>query len=237
MSHFPDYFRIASNYEFLSYVADSYYFAVILLFLNGLYYLGTQSWLKLSWMLLFFFGYLLLVNVSLLGGVARFYVELQYQPLAFFIAIPFAIDVLPAMRLRRTAIVLLALLFASRLALIVYHSVPYRERLGWHRAMIERLSLREGNRYLIEESDAPVKKLILTWGSSYESLLVSSIEGPKKSITYQIDEEPERFKVFKDNENVFHTEWKTFPSSDLPARYFALEPHRYEKLTNEDIVP
>ena len=237
MSHFPDYFRIASNYEFLSYVGDSYYFAVILLFLNGLYYLGTQSWLKLSWMLFFFFGYLLLINVSLLGGVARFYVELQYQPLAFFIAIPFAIDVLPAMRLRRTAIVLLALLFASRLVLIVYHSVPYRERIGWHRAMIEQLSLRDGNRYLIEERDAPVKKLILTWGSGYESLLVSSIEGPTKSITYQIDEELERFEVFKDNENVFHTEWKTFPSSDLPARYFALEPHRYEKLTIEDIVP
>jgi hypothetical protein len=237
MSHFPDYLRIESNNEFLSYVGDSYYFAVILLFLNGLYYLGTQRWLKLSWMLLFFFGYLLLINVSLLGGVARFYVELQYQPLAFFIAIPFAIDVLPAIRLRKTAMVMLVLLFASRLLLIVYHSAPYRIRLAWHRAMIERLSLREGNRYLIEESDAPVRKLILTWGSGYESLLVSSIGDRTRSITYQIDEEPERFDVFKDDENVFHTEWKTFRSSDLPARYFALEPHRYEKLTNKDIVP
>ena len=237
ISHFPDYLRIVSNYEFLSYVGDSYYFAVILLFLNGLYYLGTRSWLKLVWMFSFFFGYLLLINVSLLGGVARFYVELQYQPLAFFIAIPFAIDVLPAIRLRRAALVGLCIIFASRLLLIVYHSRPYTARLDWHQAMVERLSFREGNRYLIEERDVPVNKLILTWGSGYESLLVSSIRNRMRSITYQIDEEPGRFDAFSDDANLFHTEWKTFRASDLPARYFTLEPHRYEKLRNEDIVP
>jgi len=234
---FPHYLGVPANHEFLAYVGDSYYFAILLLGLNALYYWGTNSWLKLIWLLGAFAGYLMLVNITLFGGIARFYVELEYQPLAFFVAVPFAVDVLPAIRLRKAAFVLVCLVLAARLVLIVHHSSIYVDRVKWHEAMVQSLRGREGNRYLIEEKDVPVGKLILTWASSSESIIISSLTSGAGSITYAIDSDLTRYESHRDETESFHTKWETFPAASLPSRYFLLAPHRYEKLSKEDIVP
>lgn len=234
---FPHYLGIPANHEFLAYVGDSYYLAIFILGLNALYYWGTNAWLKLVWMIGFFAGYLMVINVTLYGGISRFYVELEYQPLAFFIAIPFAVDVLPAIRLRKAAFWLVCVILAVRIALIIGHSGIYRERVHWHEAMIERLREKQTNRFVIEEKDAPVQKLMLTWATSAESLLISSIPQGSRSITYLIDSDMSRYEGIREEDDIFLTKWTKLAASELPSRYFSLAPHPYEKLSKEDIVP
>jgi len=234
---FPHYLGIPANHEFLAYVGDSYYLAILILGLNALYYWGTNAWLKLIWMIGVFAGYLMVINVTLYGGIARFYVELEYQPLAFFIAIPFAVDVLPAIRLRKAAFWLVCVILALRIALIIGHSGIYRERVHWHEAMIERLREKQSNRFVIEEKDAPVQKLILTWAASAESLLISSIPHTPRSITYVIDSDMRRYEEVREEDDIFLTKWTKLAASQLPSKYFSLAPARYEKLSKEDIVP
>lgn len=222
---FPDYLTIGSNRQFLWYALTDYFFAIVALGLCLLLYLGRGEWMKMGWLLAFFFGYLLLVNVTLPGGVARFYMELLYQPLALFIAVPFALEVLPALVNRRAAIIFVAVICVVRLGMIVGCDDLYTQRIDWQKGMIERLRSEEGNRFLIAERDVPVERLIMTWGTGFESLLLSAALDPARPLTFVIDENIDRFD--RERDDLYHTEWKSWPSSVLTRRYFLLAPSRY----------
>jgi hypothetical protein len=230
---FPNYFTIYSNRIFLRLCRDDFFLAIGMLMANIVFYLSRRKWLKLTWLLIFFGGYLLLINVSLASGVARFYLELQYQPLALMIAVPFVLESLPALAPRRIAMMVIAVVLITRLGMIAWHHQPYTARVNWHQSMIRSLAGRDGNRFLIDERDAPMGKLILSWASGFESLIISSLinSGPVK--TYLIDEDINRFD--RESDHLYQTEWETWPASALPAKYFQLAPSRYQILRKEEI--
>jgi hypothetical protein len=232
---FPDYFTIYSNRIFLKLCRDDFFLAIGMLIANIVFYISRRKWLKLIWLLAFFGGYLLLINVSLASGVARFYMELQYQPLALMVAVPFVLETLPALAPRPIAIAVLTVVLITRLGMIAWHHQPYTTRVNWHQAMIRSLAGRDGNRYLIDERDAPMGKLILSWASGFESLIVSSLINSGVVKTYLIDDDINRFDRVR--EDLYQTEWETWPASALPGKYFQLAPSSYQILRKEEIPP
>jgi hypothetical protein len=232
---FPNYLTIYSNRIFLRLCRDDFFLAIGMLIANVVFYARRRMWQKLVWLLAFFGGYLLLINVSLASGVARFYMELQYQPLALMIAVPFALETLPALAGRRSAIVFIAIILVARLGMIAWHHQPYAARVSWHQSMVKNLAARPENRFLIDERDAPMGKLILSWASGFESLIISSVIDPGHVKTYIIDEDINRFD--RERDDLYQTEWESWPASALPVKYFQLAPSRYQQLTKEEISP
>jgi hypothetical protein len=232
---FPNYLMIHSNRLFVTYSLDDYFLAMMMLATVVGFYIRRREWLKLSWLIVFFGGYLLLINISLANGVARFYLELQYQPLAFMIAVPFVLEALPALVPRQVAFWLIAIILLSRVAMIFAHREPYAARLNWHRTTIERVAPLEGNRFLIAEQDVPMEKLIMGWASGYESLLISTIMDPAHSKTYVIDKDLNRFD--RQREDLFQHGLQVQPAAVLPTRYFSLTPSPYRQLERNQIAP
>jgi len=72
---FPNYFTIQSNKNFIQYCLHNYYFIPIIFIVVSAYYFYSKAFLKLLLFGLFFFGYLLIVNVSHQGGGDQFYLE------------------------------------------------------------------------------------------------------------------------------------------------------------------
>jgi hypothetical protein len=232
---FPNYLMIHSNRLFITSCLNNYFLAMTMLATVVGFYLRRREWLKLSWLSACCGGYLLLINVSLANGVAPFYLELQYQPLALMIAVPFVLEALPALVPRQIAFWLIAIILLSRVTMIFAHREPYAARLNWHRTMIGRLAPIEGNRFLIAEQDVPMDKLIMSWASGYESLLISTILDPAHSRTFVIDKDVNRFDRQRDD--LFQDGMKVWPAAALPTRYFSLPPSPYRQLERNQITP
>jgi hypothetical protein len=60
----------------------------------------------------------------------------------------------------------------------------------------------------------------MTWGSSYEFWLLSSIRNPDAPRSIVIDEDPARFDWALGNNSTFFTEWGNYPYAELPKEYF-----------------
>jgi hypothetical protein len=72
----------------------------------------------------------------------------------------------------------------------------------------------------MSEKEVPMDTLIMSWGSSFEFWLLSSLRNPDAPRSIVIDEDPARFDWTLSNNTAFFTEWGIYPYADLPKRYF-----------------
>jgi hypothetical protein len=215
---FPNYFTIQSNKNFVRYVLHDYYFLVILLALNCLYYLRKRSYKPMLLMLAAFGGYLLLVNITYHGGADQFYLENQYLVLTVFVALPFVCDILPAMKPR------IPLIFVSVIALVglvrIWHTHDfYTARLNWNRRLLAQTAAVPQQKLVIAPDKAPKDTLLMTWAASYEFWLLSTIEGgATRSVI--IEDNTGEFDGSMGNNKAFISKWGVFDYNQFPQRYF-----------------
>lgn len=216
---FPNYFTIEANKNFIKYCLKDYYLLPIGLGIATIYYIRQRSFYKLALLLSFFFAYLLLVNVAAYNHMPQFHIESFYLPLSIFIIFPLIYDVFPAIKNQKILIGVLILVLMVRLAAIGLAHRANQARINWEAKVLEATKSLPNKKLLLSDADAPMDTLLMSWGSSYEFWLLSSLqnEHPRSIL---IDEDPSRLDWALSNNKGMITEWGVFEYKDLPQRYF-----------------
>lgn len=215
---FPDYFTIRSNIHFLKACMSKYYWLPIGLSLVVVRYIKDKKWVLLLWLLVCFFGYLLLINVSYAdANVADFYIENFYLPLSVMITVPLLFDVLPSWTKRQLTFSVIALILASGIIRIYLKHDTYTARLNWERDFLRK---NKNTKLILDEKTQPMDVLIMTWGTSYEFWLLSTIE-KGQTASLMITDKLKEFSVpamWEDKAMI--TPYGVYDYKDLPAQYF-----------------
>jgi hypothetical protein len=215
---FPDYYSIKSNRHFGYHVLTDYYFLPIFWVTLLAYYAKARQKIKFALIFCFVFGYLLLINVSLPEGHIIFHMESFYMPLSLFVALPFVVDILPLLA-KKQALVLLFFIISCRLVHIGFQHEKFTAPIEWKEDLIKKTAHLENKKLAIYYKDAP-ENLMLTWGSSYEFWMLSTLAtGVSRSII--IYDNPKTMTPGRiANKNVFLSQWGGSAYKDLPKAYF-----------------
>ncbi len=225
---FPHFFDLQSNRDLLYWCLGDYFLLPLTFLAAVVFYFWQKKWYKLLIISSFFLGYLLLVNVSFASGDNRFYLENLYLPLVLFVAVPLAFDLLPYYLAQRQAspvrikwaFGMLAILLGIRLWQIGLAHQPWTARLDWERQLLATTAALPQPKIILPESQVPMDKLVMSWGSSFEFMLLSSLENPDQTRLITIDEDPAHLQWATDQRRAIITEWEVWKYDDLPKRYF-----------------
>lgn len=216
---FPNYFNLQSNKNLLKYFLHDYYLVFISLLASLIFYFKTHQYQKLVLQFSFFFGYCLLVNVSYPNGADQFYLENQYLILSFIVALPFALDVLPQIKKVKIQYAIVCLICVVSIFRIIHTHSLYTNRLDWYRNLLLQTENIPQKKMIIPSSRAPKDTLLMTWASSYELWLLSTIEkGVSRSII--IEEKENEFDWALPSNKSFISKWGVFSYTDFNKRYF-----------------
>ncbi|BDS14557.1 hypothetical protein [Aureispira anguillae] len=220
INSFPNYLGLPSNYRFLTYVVQDYYFLPIFLFILLGYYRKHQLWLKFGVLASFFFGYLFLVNVCFPHNNVQFHMESFYMPLSLFVALPFALDILPLVPKNRI-LILLSLVISCRLIHIGFQHQKFTDCLDWKRELLQKTASSKNKKLAISAKHVPMDTLMLSWGSSYEFWMLSTIEsGESRSVIIYDDRKRLTQWGKMKHTKLFITQWGATLYQDLPKEYF-----------------
>ncbi len=193
----------------------------------------TGMYRKAILLLGFTLGYWLLIMISYPYD-ERFYTENMLLPLGFMVALAWVADILPAYR-SSTMTGVIALAIAVRFAFIYHAHVDYTDRLDGYRSYFRYIESAKLNGVFVDERSADRERMITTWASGYESMLISSIDSPDSCMIVQIDDmsQPGNKAYYTDALNAdtaFVARYRTWRQSRVPQRYFRLRHGKYEML-------
>lgn len=216
---FPHYFDLQSNKNLLNCFVHDYYFVVVLLIASTIYYIIVCKYGKLLLMLSFFVAYCFLVNISYPNGADQFYIENQYLILSFIVVLPFSVDILPKIRNSKIEFGIVCLICAIGIFRIINAHTPYSNRLNWNRNLLLKTEEFPQKKLIIPSTHAPKDTLYMTWASSYEFWLLSTIKkGVSRSII--IEEKENEFDWALPCKKSFITRWGVIDYTDLNKKYF-----------------
>jgi hypothetical protein len=216
---FPHYFNLQSNKNLLHYFVHDYYFVIILFIAFLMYCFKQRLYNKIFLLSSYFVGFCFVVNVSYPNGAAQFYLENQYLILSFFVCLPFTFEVLPQIKNSKIQYGILCMIFAIGIFRIINTHQFYTNRLNWNRNLLLQTEVLPNKKLIISSSKAPEDTLLMTWASSYELWLLSTIEkGISRSIIIE-ENENEFDEAFLANKS-FISKWEAFDYSTLNKKYF-----------------
>lgn len=214
-SLFPDYFTLQSFKNLPFYFYNDYYLVIIAGFIILFYYLRNREFAKLMVFLTFFIGVVFIVSVSYPNGAEQFYLEGQYSVLALVVGLPLSFDVYNFLKTRGSIIVILVIFF-SFIYRLENNCKFYKNRIAIYEDII---LVHKNTKLLFLSNSLLLKQLGMTWGSSFETWLLSTIKTGKSS-SIIITSHPDKFKESVDKKNVWMTEWETIDYENLNPKYF-----------------
>jgi hypothetical protein len=216
---FPNYINLQSNKNCIQYFIHNYYFIPLLLSAVCLFYLRHKKYALLVLMLLFFIGFFFLINLSYPNGADQFYLESHYLIFAIIVGFPFAYDVLPSIHSNKTPMLIVLIICVACVIRIYNTHFIYTNRLNWNRNLITKVEKMPNKKVILPVGYAPKDTMIMTWGSSYELWLLSTIElGRSSSII--INENENEFDWAVPSKQSFISKWGVFDYTALNRRYF-----------------
>ncbi len=216
---FPNYIDIQSNKDFLTYLLEDYYLLLIGVLILFWFYYSKKKYKLLFLTCFYFFGYLTLTNISYADGANQFYIENLYLPLSFFLLIPLVFQVWPVYSSKKIALFIFILIVGIQLLNIYNGHTKYSERLSWLRDTLQKTKSLENNKLVIPEKDVPMDTLMITWASSYEFWLLSTVED-NRTRSAIIHKDPESLSWAMQEHKGFLTNWGIFEQNSLPTQYF-----------------
>lgn len=232
---FPDYFSLTSNKNFIRYIFSDYYLIPISFILLIYFYIKKQDFKKLSLFLVFFMGYLLLINVTQAKGAEQFYIESLYLPLSIMLIVPLVFDVKKILP-NKYWLPVLVLVVSVRLIHIGLTHQTYTTRVNYLQTYVEEYDAKKTQKLIVDASYFSKDILKLTWASPYEFWLLSTIyNGKTQSIL--ISEKPEELAWAIPTQDAFVTPWGVFKYEDFPERYFNFQDaNAYVLQTRDDKI-
>ena len=169
--------------------------------------------------MLFFSGYILLINISYPNGAEQFYLENQYLILAVFVLIPFVYEILPSIENRFVRSSIVIFICVVGLLRISNTHTFYTTRLNWNRNLLARTENLPNKKLVIAHDFAPKDTVSMTWACSYEMWLLSTLEQPY-SRSLVIEEKAGELDWAMANNKTFISKWGCFDYSTLNKKYF-----------------
>lgn len=216
----PNWFNIKSNRDFLQWCFRDYYLIPAGVLLNTGYYAWKKQGLKAMLAAFFPLGFVIMVNVPFHNGDNQFYLENLYLPLAMFVAVPLVFEVLPGLLPERRMFLALTIITGLQIFHIYQSHRFWTDRLHWEQEFLQKTAGLPHRKLLLTDQQAPMEKLILSWGTAYEFLMLSALQHPDSARCILVDEAPERFDTLLAKPALFLGEFRNYPFDELPKRYF-----------------
>lgn len=232
--YFPHYLSLEGWSDFWHLCATNFIALPVLLVVLTGFYLRQKSANALARLALVWAavaGYVFLIIVSRPGYVEPTYRENQFLPLGIFIAVPLALELLPALERmfgRRGPLLaagLLALVLAGRSLKLWKAHEPYTAYTTWLRQVMRYTNRFPERRLLLHDANVdPTRRRAgwPYWASAYETLLISAEPGPDSAQTVFITSDPAARANEGRQPGRFLGSFENIPSTVLPERYFRL---------------
>ncbi|MDO8365875.1 MAG: hypothetical protein Q7T20_03690 [Saprospiraceae bacterium] len=218
----PYWFDIESNRKFLEWSSQDYWLLWTVIAVCLGYYIWYKSWANALFVAGWSLAFVLMVNVPYYEAVGQqFYMENLYLPLAVFASIPLIFDVLRDQNLRaRSGLLALTILFALNLFRIGQTHQTWTDKLQWEQTFLKETASRTHRKIVLSEKQVPTDTLKMTWGSSYEFLMLSALAHPDSARCLIIHDSPEHFDSLLTRPRLFFGAFKNYPFEALPKGYF-----------------
>lgn len=193
--------------------------------------------LRWAWVLAFCTGYLAIVCTSYRGEQDLVYFENLLLPLAIALLVPFCVEVLPALLVRpgssRAAALVFSAVMLFRLGFIQRLSQPYVLHQHWLTQVLNYTRQFPERKFILGESTVDPHNQRATsgtmWATTYESMLVSTLNTPDSARTVFITPDAEKL-VGGQNADYLLASWETIPLAELPTKYYRLPATQYRLL-------
>jgi hypothetical protein len=227
----PHFFSLNSVHAFI-HKLPSAYLIYVLFAVGSMVWLGVnQKYLKAIALACFSFGYWVLIMISSPED-ARFYTENMLLPLGFMAALPVVADMIPTFKISYAPILFLGIIFI-RLGFIYHAHRDYTAHFSVYGPYFNYVEKNKLNGVFVDDKLIDEKKAIITWGSGYESVLISALESPDSCKMIQIDPDPKHYNWALHYDTSLVTNFGVWGKSQLPERYFKLQGGKYEILTKQ----
>ncbi|MFK7808225.1 MAG: hypothetical protein AB8F74_10535 [Saprospiraceae bacterium] len=235
---FPDYFTTETNINFLTYLFKDYYLLLLALIAISVHFVRNDKKLQLAFTLVSFFAYLALINTTFPFGPSQFYIESLYLPLSLIVFFPLLFDVFKNQK-GKVLLIGLSLVVGIRLIHIYNTSEIYTDRVEYISGLINKTENLPNKKLLLSPEQLDKEKMLLTWGFSYESWLISTIEnGATRSFfSKELGAEQEEidYSYVLGINKAFATAWGSYPYEKLPEQYFIFKDTSYYVELKEEI--
>lgn len=221
----PHFFDLPSNTLFVQYCIHDYHFLILFFLLVCGFYLYRKSLIRLSLVVMFFLGYIILINASYPNGADQFYIENLYLPLSIFILFPLVFEVLDFVN-PKYLVPMICILLLIRISNIYANHEIYTNRIATLEEIIENNALQSDKKIITAETKPLIDKLLMTWGTPYEIWLLSTLKSGEGSSIVISDNVKELEWVLPYNKK-FVTKWGVFDYSELPRQYFIFNDTTY----------
>lgn len=225
--YYPNYLSMPVNRKFLVNSLKYWYLFPLFLFIVEAWYLSKKNRVSAGFVLLSCLGYLALVHIGSPNATYRFYVEVSYMPLTIFVMIPFVFEILPKVKLN-LVVTFLIIIFTFRLIVIFMNHKPYTERLEWISRKIGEEQEKEGGQLFVMQNSPEIEeKMIISWGISYESILLSALEGKEKSFCLLMLQRNGQYNEELAEKKYLLTNFKKIPFEEVNPQYFRFSAATY----------
>lgn len=234
--YFPHYLTLPSNQQFIQQWAGGYWALPLVLAALTIFYIWyckqPLRLLRLLWIWLFVIGYSQVINISYpdIGTGISYYFENLYLPLGLFIAVPLALELLPAVQSSHLAVAGLALLFVVRLGAIWQAHYTHSAYQHWLTNVLRYTKPFSSHKVVFDRANVLPYHSDLSWATAYETLLLSARSGPSATHTIFITPKTEQMGWELAQPALLLTELEELPYTQLNPHYFQLPAAPYHRL-------
>ncbi len=228
----PHFFSLYSTQYILRRIYKLYLLSSIIYIFLNIFYLRRREYLKCILLNVFVLGFVFVHNLIYYNGGSDIEMDKNLMTANFFLFLPFAFDIFYRRELntRQRGMIMTVFLIFS-MVMILHPSKIYTNRTKYYKSMNERLQTLDGSKFYTEADHISKDSVLFLWGVPFESLLISSLDGPDHSKTiYPFSENYPLPTDITDPELyicVFF--WPRWNVHELNRKYFRLpaEPYRY----------
>ncbi|WP_190242478.1 hypothetical protein [Hymenobacter lapidiphilus] len=229
--YFPDYFSLNSFDTFWELCRTEFVALPVLLLVLTVFYLRKGTLLALLRLLLmwgFVVGYVFIISVTRAEYTELSYLENFYMPLTLFVAIPLALELLPALEGRwpRWAPVavagLLAVVLVARVSLVWQRHPPYTAYQQWiTHVLAYTRQFPEGKFLLYPDNIDPhqIRAGWPWWALASETLIRSAQQSPDSVQTIRVGWDIDGLAQQGSQPGVLLGPFEALPAAEMPTRY------------------
>ena len=166
--------------------------------------------------------FILALHIGSPNTTYRFYAEVNYLPLIIMVGIPFVFDFASKVKKENWVLGIFAIIMLIRLTTIANNHQRFEDRHNWYLSQMQKATEQSTNRSAIYTGNTPKHTVIQTWASAHETLLLSSLQGPKHAKTFLVYEDGSLVDKHKMDSTAFIIFDKRIPIEDLNPAYFQL---------------
>ncbi|MBC6700564.1 hypothetical protein [Hymenobacter sp. BT190] len=243
VAYFPHYLSLESFNNFWHLCSRNFLaLPVLLALLTGFYtwQRNTFAWLRLGLVWAAVLGYAFLINVAYPDPLDPAYIENMYLPLTLFVAVPFALELLPALeaqwqgRGRVVAMVLVAVVLVVRLGVIWQCRVPYVAYQHWMQRLLTYTHALPERKFIINPDNVDPHHLRAGWPSwalPGETMLRSARYSPDSAQTIRAEQEAVSLLLELDaRPATMFGPSEYYNQAELPRNYYRFPLTRYRLL-------